>query len=67
MQASLSKQFAINDRWKLELKASAYNLTNRLNRADPDTTVTDSSFGETLRQASGSTGRQVEYGLRVLF
>jgi hypothetical protein len=68
MQASVSKQFAITpERVKTELRISAYNLTNRLNRADPSTTVTDSAFGQSLRQFANYTGRQVEFGLRVLF
>ena len=67
MQSSLSKQFAITpDRMKAELKISAYNLTNRLNRADPSTTVTDSAFGQSLRQ-NITQGRQIEFGLRLLF
>ena len=56
---------------------AAYNATNRLNRGDPDTGVTDSNFGQALYQgapggtfgAQGGTygnqsGRQVELGLR---
>jgi hypothetical protein len=50
-------QFAM-DRFKTMLKMTAYNLTNRLNRADPDISVTSSTFGTALRQATGMSGRQ---------
>jgi len=67
MQSSLSKQFAVTrERVKTELRISAYNLTNRLNRSDPDTVVTDSQFGASLRQ-NISTGRQMEFGLRIIY
>jgi hypothetical protein len=67
-QSTLSKQFAITpERIKFELRGSAYNLTNRLNRADPDVTITSSSFGRALRQLGSTTGRQIEIGARVIF
>jgi hypothetical protein len=66
MDLSLMKYFQVTERVKTEFKMSAYNATNRLNRADPDLGVTSSTFGQTLRQ-SGSTGRQVEFGLKIIF
>jgi len=67
LDQSLSKYFNIGERVKAELKMAAYNATNRLNRADPDLNVTNSTFGQTLRQLGGVTGRQVEFGLKFLF
>jgi hypothetical protein len=68
MQSSLSKQVQIiPDKVKFEIKASAYNLTNRLNRADPDVSITSSSFGKALRQLGSVTGRQVELGAKIIF
>jgi hypothetical protein len=67
MQSSLSKKFPIKERVNAELKASAYNLTNRLNRTNPDLGITSSSFGQSLRQFGSVTGRQVELGLRIIF
>jgi hypothetical protein len=63
------------------LKLNAYNAFNRLNLADPDTTVTDTGlFGRAIYQGSpagefsGQTavygnqaGRQLEIGLRLMF
>jgi len=68
MQGTLSKQVQIvPDRVKFELRGSAYNLTNRLNRADPDTGITSSSFGKSLRQLGSVTGRQIELGGKIIF
>ena len=67
IQSTLSKQFAITERVKFELKGSAYNLTNRLNRANPDVTITSATFGKTLRQLGSVTGRQIEVGAKIIF
>jgi hypothetical protein len=67
IQANFGKNFAITERIKTELRLSAYNLTNRLNRSEPVVDVTNSAFGTALRQANGGTGRQLEYGLKITF
>ena len=80
IDASLLKNFHITERVQAQLKMSAYNATNRLNRGDPDTNINDSSFGQALYQGSpGGTfgaqaatfgndfGRQVEIGFKVFF
>jgi hypothetical protein len=81
VDGSLSKTFHITERVRTELKMTAYNAINRLNRGDPDTNYYDSTFGKTLYQGApggsfgpsgqgGSnyaTGRQVEFGLKILF
>ena len=66
MQGTLSKTFRVTERLKTELKIAAYNLTNRLNRANPDTGVLSATFGQTLRQRT-TVGRQMEFGLKILF
>jgi hypothetical protein len=66
IDATLSKQFAMTERFHAELRAEAYNLTNRLNRANPDLVVTSATFGQSLRQTI-TTGRQVELGLKIIF
>jgi hypothetical protein len=68
IQTGLSKTFRISpERIQAELNATAYNLTNRLNRANPDLTVTSGTFGQALREAAGLYGRQVELSMRLLF
>lgn len=67
IQATVSKTFNITERIKTEFKLSGFNLTNRLNRDLPDMVVTSSTFGQALRQSNFTTGRQMEYGLKILF
>jgi type 1 fimbria pilin len=68
LQGSISKQFRISEQKRVELKVGGYNVTNRLNRANPDVGVLSSNFGRTLRQRSpGTVGRQLEVGLKILF
>jgi len=80
LDGNLTKAFSITDRFHAELKMAAYNATNRLNRGDPDTGVTSSTFGQTLYQGSpggtfgaqgggygNQSGRQVELGLKIIF
>ena len=67
IQANLAKTFVITERFRAELKMAAYNLTNRLNRADPIVDINNSGFGTALRQGANLTGRQMEYGLKILF
>ena len=80
LDASLVKNFHITERIQTQLKMSAYNATNKLNRGDPDTNINDSTFGQALYQGSpggqfgaqtatnGSNfGRQVEIGAKITF
>jgi hypothetical protein len=67
IQASVGKTIATGDRIKTQLKFTAYNLTNRLNRDVPITTISSTTFGTANRQATGMTGRQLELGLKILF
>jgi hypothetical protein len=74
IQASASKTFKAGDKVKVQTKVSAFNLTNRLNRADPIVDVTSSTFGTALRQGNGTqtgtnaiSGRQIEFVLKIMF
>lgn len=80
LDASLLKNFHITEKVQGQLKMTAYNATNRLNRGDPDTTFTDADFGQALFQGSpggqfgaqtavygNQSGRQVELGFKLIF
>jgi hypothetical protein len=80
IDASLLKNFHLTERIQAQLKMTAYNATNKLNRGDPDTNFSDGNFGQALYQGSpGGTfgaqtavygnqaGRQVELGFRIFF
>jgi hypothetical protein len=80
LDATLTKDFAITERVRMELKMAAYNAINRLNRAGPNTDINSSQFGTALFQGTPAanfgaqtqelgniTGRQVEIGLKLRF
>jgi hypothetical protein len=80
LDTSLVKSFHLASKFRAELKMTAYNTLNNLNRGDPDTNVYDSNFGKALFQGSpggtfgsqGATasyisGRQVELGFKILW
>jgi hypothetical protein len=80
LDGNLTKSFAIHERLHAELKIAAYNVTNRLNRGDPDTNIYDSTFGQALYQGSpggtfgaqsatygNQSGRQAELGFKLIF
>ncbi len=72
IQGSVGKTIPVGELFKIQLKMSAFNLTNRLNRADPNMDPTSSLFGTALRQGNGTqtnvgSGRQLEFGAKILF
>lgn len=80
LDMSLAKDFHIVERVRAQLKLTAYNATNKLNRGDPDTNIYDSTFGQALYQGSpGGTfgaqggisafnsGRQLELGFKLIW
>jgi hypothetical protein len=81
LDGTLSKDFAITERVKVEFKIAAYNATNKLNRGDPVTDINSGLFGKALYQGApggtfgqqaasygaGNSGRQSELGLKIIF
>src|SRR5581483_4854557 len=80
LDATVQKNFHITERVQAELKMTAYNATNKLNKGDPDTNQSAGDFGQALYQGSpagefaGQTavygnqaGRQIELGFRLTF
>ena len=80
VDASILKTFNITERIHSQLRVSAYNAFNRLNRGDPNLNPGDSNYGTNLYQGapggtygaqiatpSNVTGRQLELGLKIWF
>jgi len=67
LDASMAKTFKLTEKIRFELKGAVYNLTNSLIRANPDVSITSSTFGKALRQRTGYQGRQAELGLKISF
>jgi hypothetical protein len=80
VDASLMKEFNITERVHSQLKVTAYNAFNRLNRGDPNMNPSDANYGTNLYQGAPGgtygaqiatpvnvTGRQMEIGLKIFF
>jgi hypothetical protein len=67
LDLTLAKFFRVTERFRLEFKMEAYNVSNTFEGADPSLVVTSSTFGKVLSQQSGITGRQFQYNLKLHF
>ena len=68
---SVFRGFNFLERYELQGRAEAYNLTNTPYFAHPDSTVTDSSFGHVTSTqgftTSGGNQRSMQIALKLLF
>lgn len=67
IDGTVSKTFPIRESYKLEFRFEAYNLTNSLMWANPNTTPGNALFGRSTAQAQGNRGREMQYTLRFQF
>jgi hypothetical protein len=67
LDLTLAKFFRVNERFRLEFKMEAYNVSNTFEGDDPVLDVTASTFGRVLAQQSGISGRQFQYNLKLHF
>jgi hypothetical protein len=65
LDSTLSKNFDVTERFKLEIRLEAYNLTNSVMPGNPNLTVTSTQFGSINTQVN--YGREVQYTLRLHF
>lgn len=65
LDSTLSKNFALTERFKLELRFEGYNLTNSVMPGNPNLTVTSTQFGGITSQVN--YGRELQYTLRLHF
>lgn len=62
---SMFKNFRFTERWNLQFRAEAFNLTNTPIFAAPNTNVESGAFGTVTAQ--DNPARQVQLGLKILF
>jgi hypothetical protein len=67
IDATLAKTVSITERFKLELRLEAYNLTNTYMPADPDLGVGDGTMGRSVNVAGGNYGREIQYTAKIHF
>jgi hypothetical protein len=65
LDTTLSKTFPIKERFDLEFRLEAYNLTNSFVWGNPDASFYSSTFGQCTSQAN--RGREMQYTLRLIF
>ncbi len=64
---SLFKDFPIKERFTLQFRAESFNLTNTPNFAPPASTFGNGNFGVISSTAVGSSPRQIQFALKLLF
>ena len=62
---SLFKTFSFGEKFRLEFRAEAFNLTNTCVFAAPNTKVGNTSFG--VITAQNNTPRQMQLGMKLSF
>ncbi len=67
LDLSLFKKFALNEKYRLELRAEAFNLTNTPTFETPDRSVTSQTFGVVTATAFSPKPREVQLALRLVF
>ena len=67
VDSTLTKQFPIGSKFRLEARIEAYNLLNHLNWDQPDTTISSANFGKVTRRRTDSNGREIQAGVRFVF
>jgi len=61
---SLSRVFPLGESRRLEVRAEAYNVTNSLRPANPNTTITGSTFGQIT---TALDPRIMQFALKYVF
>ena len=64
---TMSKGFQLTERFRLETRVEAYNAFNHLNWENPSVDFNNSSFGRVINKHVAYSGREVQYGLRLVF
>jgi hypothetical protein len=67
IDASLVKSFSLTERFRFNLRMDSFNVLNSMTWADPSTSVTSSTFGQSTNILSNTYGRRTQLGLRLEF
>lgn len=65
--ATLTKSFNIREGIKIEARLEVYNVMNNINWDNPNTTFGNANFGKVIAKRGAYVGREVQYGLRLVF
>jgi hypothetical protein len=64
---TISKSFRLTERFRLEARAESYNVFNHTNFANPIVDFNNANFGKVTTKLVAYNGREVQYGLRLVF
>ena len=64
---TMNKSFRLTERFRIEARLEAYNLFNRLQLANPTVDFTSANFGKITTKLVAYNGREIQYGLRLVF
>lgn len=64
---TLTKDFKIGSRYKVEARVEAYNALNNIVWDNPDMNLASANFGKVTRKRTDSLGREIQVGLRFVF
>jgi hypothetical protein len=67
LDLTLAKFFQLTERFRMEFKMEAYNVSNTFTPDIPEMRVTRSNFGRTYQQLRGTNGREFQYNLKLHF
>jgi len=64
---TMSKSFRVTERFRIEARVEAYNVFNRVQLANPIVDFNNANFGKIITKLVAYNGREVQYGLRLVF
>jgi hypothetical protein len=64
---TMTKNFSIAGKYKLEARIEAYNAFNHVVWDLPDQVISSANFGKVTRKRNDITGREIQLGLRFVF
>lgn len=67
LDMTMTKQFPIGPRYKVEARVEAYNALNHIAWAAPNTTFGSGTFGRVTTKRADVSGREIQVGLRFVF
>jgi hypothetical protein len=66
LDSSLAKEFSLHDRWKLEVRAEAFNTSNTVHLSNPDGDFSSATFGQ-INSVMSSSNRLAQLAAKITF
>ena len=67
IDATLSKEFPLTERYRFQLRVETYNALNNCNVNKPNMSLSSAQFGKSTDIYSNAYGRRFQFGLRLRF